>query len=229
MVQRIEELSQKKRIASSFFLQISDKFGPGVLGDFLRGKYHQPKEETRIFMFLDMKSSTTIAENIGHHRYFNLLNDVLNDITDIILGYGGEIYQYVGDEIVISWELEIGVSNGNCVRCFTGIQSKMKERDSFYEGKYGISPEFKAGLHNGPVTVGEIGSVKREIVYSGDVLNTTSRIQELCNRYKVNCLISKRALDLLQDHNGFKTIQIGDIKLRGKEELIHLNSIADSG
>ena len=84
------------------FLQISDKFGPRMLGRFLIGKYHQPREEQRIFMFMDMKSSTSIAEQIGNKQSFNLLNDLFNDITDAILASDGEIYQYVGDEVVIS-------------------------------------------------------------------------------------------------------------------------------
>ena len=178
-------------------------------------------------MFLDMKSSTTIAEKMGHKKYFNLLNAVFNDITDAILATEGEIYQYVGDEVVISWKLKNGISNANCLRCFANIQKRLKEKASQYEEKYGVAPAFKAGLHNGPVTVGEIGSVKREIVYSGDVLNTTSRIQELCNRYKVDCLISGQALSLLEGQNGFEAIQLGDIKLRGKEEMIYLNSVAE--
>lgn len=212
-----------------FFLQVSDKFGPGVLSQFLKGKYYQPKEEMRIFMFLDMKSSTTIAEKIGHKKYFNLLNAVFSDITDSILATEGEIYQYVGDEVVVSWKLENGISNANCLRCFANIQKKLREKAGYYQEKYGTAPEFKAGLHNGPVTVGEIGSVKREIVYSGDVLNTTSRIQELCNRYKVDCLISNQALGLLKEENGFEAIQLGDIKLRGKKETIYLNTISELG
>ena len=68
-----------------FLLQVNDKFGPGILLKFLAGNYHQPKKEERIFMFMDMRSSTTIAEKIGNEKYFNLLNDVFADITNTIL------------------------------------------------------------------------------------------------------------------------------------------------
>ena len=208
-----------------FFLQVSDKFGPGILSKFLRGKYHQPREEARIFMFLDMKSSTSHAEQLGHEKYFNLLSDVFSDITGSILNNGGEIYQYVGDEIVVSWSLNKGISNANCLHCFDAIQKKLDELASTYMKKYGVSPEFKAGLHHGMVTAGEVGSIKRDIVFSGDVLNTTSRIQEQCNNYQVKCLISKQTLDLIKDQNTFEPIHLGNIKLRGKEELIELNTI----
>jgi len=79
-----------------FLLQVNDKFGPGILLKFIRGRYHHAKEEERIFMFLDMRSSTTIAEKIGNEKYFNLLNDMFSDITTTIINNNGEIYQYVG-------------------------------------------------------------------------------------------------------------------------------------
>jgi len=53
---------------TQFMLQVSDKFGPGNLWRFIRGRYYQPRQEERIFMFLDLKSATTIAEKIGDER-----------------------------------------------------------------------------------------------------------------------------------------------------------------
>ena len=61
-----------------FFLQMNDKFGPGILKKFLLGQYNRPQKEARIFMFLDMKASTTIAEKIGNEKYFNLLSTPIN-------------------------------------------------------------------------------------------------------------------------------------------------------
>lgn len=85
--------------------------------------------------------------------------------------------------------------------------------------------EFKAGLHSGSVTAGEIGSIKRDIVYSGDVLNTTARIQEQCNQYQVNFLTSRETFDLFGDQQGFEPVPLGEIVLRGKQEIINLNTI----
>ena len=209
-----------------FLLQVNDKFGPGILRKFLLGKYHHPKKEQRFFMFLDMRSSTTIAEKLGNEQYFNLLSDLFNDITDTILDHEGEIYQYVGDEIVISWTMKKGIKNANCLHCFIQIQKKLNSLNPYYENKYGLTPEFKAGLHCGTVMAGEIGSIKKDIVYSGDVLNTTARIQELCNQYKVDFLLSKKAFDLIEDNSQFELIPLGNIELRGKESEINLNTIS---
>lgn len=208
-----------------FLLQVNDKFGPGILLKFMLGQYHQPKEEERIFMFVDMRSSTTIAEKIGNTRYFNLLRDLFSDITDTILNHEGEIYQYVGDEIVISWPISKGIHNANCLHCFLQIQKKLVQLTGRYEKKYGLMPEFKAGLHFGKVMAGEIGSIKKDIIFSGDVLNTTARIQEQCNRFKVDFIASRDILDLVKDQSRFILVSLGNINLRGKENDRELYSI----
>jgi adenylate cyclase len=209
-----------------FLLQVNDKFGPGILLKFLAGNYHRPKKEERIFMFLDMRSSTAIAEKIGNEKYFNLLNDLFFDITDTILNNEGEIYQYVGDEIVISWSIKKGTRKANCLNCFTQIQEKLAELRPVYEEKYGVSPEFKAGLHYGIVMAGEVGAIKKDIIYSGDVLNTTARIQGQCNQYNVDILISKETFELISDTEDYKLIPLGSIELRGKKRKIDLNTIS---
>jgi adenylate cyclase len=209
-----------------FLLQVNDKFGPGILLKFLAGNYHQPKKEERIFMCMDMRSSTTIAEKIGNVKYFNLLNDLFADITNTILNNEGEIYQYVGDEIVISWPLKKGTRKANCLNCFTQIQEKLTILRPIYEKKYNVMPEFKAGIHYGSVMAGEVGVIKKDIIYSGDVLNTTARIQEQCNQYNVDILISKETFDLISDTNGYKLIPLGSIELRGKKRNIDLNTIS---
>ena len=209
-----------------FLLQVNDKFGPGILLKFIRGKYHHPRKEQRIFMFLDMRSSTTIAEKIGNEKYFNLLNDMFSDITDTILNNKGEIYQYIGDEIVISWPLTEGVKSGNFIHCFFEIRQKLIDLGPIYIEKYGLIPEFKAGIHYGQVIAGEVGIVKKDIIYSGDVLNTTARIQESCNEYNVDILVSKETFDLIKNLEDYKRVPLGSIELRGKERKIDLNTIS---
>ena len=211
-----------------FLLQVNDKFGPGVMQKFLRSIYHEAKKQKRIFMFLDMRSSTTIAEKIGNEKYFNLLRNLFTDITDTILDNRGEIYQYVGDEIVISWPVKEDKPNDYCVKCFLDIKSKLIELGPSYMKDFGVIPEFKAGIHHGEVIAGEVGVVKKDIVYSGDVLNTTARIQELCNKYKVDILVSEDILKLLPNVSEYRIIPLGSIELRGKEVKVHLNTIETS-
>ena len=92
--------------------------------------------------------------------------------------------------------------------------------------EFGTIPQFKAGIHYGHVIVGQIGDLKREIVYNGDVLNTTSRIQELCNTYNQDLLISRKLLLQLELDQNYKQNYYGKVKLRGKETEIHLYGIS---
>lgn len=210
-------------ILTIFILLIRDTFGPIHFVNFLKGKYLRPKREERIFMFMDLKASTTIAEKLGEEQYFNFLNDTFSIATPGILLTKGEIYQYVGDEIVISWSTKKGLQNANCIRCYLEMVALLKAKAEYFDKKYAIQPKFKAGLHYGNVIAGEMGIVKREIVYSGDVLNTASRIQSLCNEMGTNVLLSKNLVERMDLHFlEQKTKSVGDITLRGKKEKVAL-------
>ncbi|MGI9551153.1 MAG: adenylate/guanylate cyclase domain-containing protein [Aurantibacter sp.] len=208
-----------------FFSEISQYVGDGVLYNFLMGKYHRPKKETRIFMFLDMKGSTTIAEEIGHKNYFKLLEVYYSDMTDAILDTSGDIYQYVGDEIIVSWPKQKGVEENNCILCFKKIASKIEKNKEKYLQQFGRVPEFKAGYHIGEVTTGEIGILKKDIIYTGDVLNTAARIQAQCNTYDAKALISGELLEELQKEDPIAFTRIGKLLLRGKKEAIQLYKV----
>ncbi len=213
---------------TNLFLDVNDKYGAGVLRQLIMGKYHHPREEERIFMFLDMKGSTGIAERIGHIKFFELLHDFFRDITDPILFTNGSIYQYIGDEVIIVWKIPTGVKNANCIRCFYNIRETISRNSAEYMEKYGVIPDFKAGIHCGKVTIGEMGVLKRDIVFSGDVLNTTARIQSMCNEFGVKLLMSKRLLDKIgMAPNRIDTKKIGNISLKGKKKKVVLYTIEE--
>ena len=211
--------------ASLFYAEISENIGPGILINFFTGKYHTPTEEKRIFMFSDMKSSTTIAERLGHIKYFELLREYYFDLSAAIITFSGEIYQYVGDEIIVSWRYKDGIENNNCIKCFFAMKEDLVKRADWYNKNFGVLPTFKAGFHFGEVTTGEIGALKKEIIFTGDVLNSTARIQGLCNQYKVDLLISDDLIKSLDLDSEFQIKSLGKTELRGKMENIELHTI----
>lgn len=215
---------------SLFFSEIVDYLGLDVAGNFFSGKYSKPVNEDRIFMFLDMKDSTTIAEKIGHKKQHELITEYYGDMSDAIVLTHGSIYQYVGDEIVVSWNLKEGLNQANCLQCFSQIEKRITERAHEYETKYGMVPRFKAGFHCGEVTRGQVGNIKRDLLYIGDVLNATARIQGLCNQQGVNLLLSVTLKKLLPE-NDFHFKSMGEFELRGrqkKEELFALDSMINA-
>ncbi|HZV44048.1 MAG TPA: adenylate/guanylate cyclase domain-containing protein [Saprospiraceae bacterium] len=178
-------------------------------------------------MFLDMKSSTTIAEQLGHVRFYNLLNELFHEISQPVLQTKAEIYQYVGDEVVLTWELEQGLMNSNCLKTFFLFQENLTRNREQYFNNFGVRPEFKAGLHFGKVVSAQIGDLKREIVYNGDVVNTASRIQNECNTYQRDCLISGELMNRLDPSHGFQWERMDAVLLRGKETEVELFSVSN--
>jgi len=196
---------------------INDKYGPGNLRSFFMGRYFRPQREEHIFMFLDLRASTYIAQVLGEQQYFNFIKDVIRDATPVILKHKGKIYQYVGDEITVSWWMNQGLNKLNCIRCPMEIRKVFNHRSSYYTAQYGVVPDFKAGLHCGPVMVGEIGVVKRDIAFSGEVVGTAARIQNRCNHLEVNLLMSQDLKDLLP-WQGSRLVpeHKGDLLIKGK-------------
>lgn len=206
------------------FREIDKKFGPGNLWKMLRGDFYTPKEEHRIFMFLDLKNSTGIAERLGHLKYSELIQDCFQDVSDVVIKYKASIYQYVGDEIVLTWTIAEGLENLNCIRFFFAYKEKILKKLSHYDKKFGLTPEFKAGLEMGSVMVAEVGELKREIAYHGDVLNTASRIQGCCNTYGKSILISENLENTLRD--SLREVELlGDIQLRGKQKNVKIYAV----
>ena len=165
-------------ILLSLYINMNLLLGRGVLLKFLLGRYRKPTGEHRIFMFLDIKSSTSLAERLGLDNYYALLNDFFNEISEPVRSTHAEVYQYIGDEVVFTWKTSDGITDSNCLKIFYKIRQKVYGKRKYYRDKYGVLPDFKAGLHVGEVISAQIGDIKREIVYNGDVLNTSARIQE---------------------------------------------------
>ncbi len=209
-----------------FFRQLDRLLGPGVLVRVLLGRYHRPRREHRVFMFLDIKSSTSIAERLSKEAYYSFVNDFFRDISLPILNAGGEIYQYVGDEVVLTWKQELGTRDANCLRVFFAIDAAIEDRKQHYLNRYGIVPEYKAGAHLGEVITAEIGDLKKEIVYNGDVLNTAARIQAMCNELERRFVASKQLIQALVVPEDFSIEELGAATLRGKAQPLELVGLA---
>ncbi len=211
---------------SLFLSGTIDMLGTQSIQNFFTGKYHGSKSQERIFMFLDMRSSTTIAEKLGDAQYYHLLRQYYDAMTDAIMNWRGEIYQYVGDEIIISWPYALGTKNDACLHCFYDIQRSLENRSRFFQDAFGIVPRFKAAVHSGRVTAGEVGVLKKDILFTGDVLNTTARIQGKCNELNADLLISSDLFQMLPKGSDFRFADKGHFALRGREEEMTLYAVS---
>ncbi|HEY0866724.1 MAG TPA: adenylate/guanylate cyclase domain-containing protein [Fimbriimonas sp.] len=208
------------------FEQLTRRLGPGVLESLLLGKYHHPRREERIFLFMDLKRSTQLAEQLGDLKYSALMRDYFSDLTLAILESRASVAEYVGDEIVLTWPIRRGLAHGRCLGAYLVAKDTMARRAEWYRHRYGVVPDFKAGMHCGWAVATEVGEVKTEIVYHGDVLNTTSRIQSLCNEIGVDLVISEELANRLPPVPGIALHSLGAYELRGKDRAVSVSTLA---
>ncbi len=202
-----------------FTRQMSRKLGQGTLYNFFTGRYHQPKEVERIFLFLDLRSSTSIAEKMGSLFYHQFLRDFFNDITEPIVENSGVIYRYVGDQVVVSWNYRKGLKKANCINTYFSVVNKIKALREQYLETYQLVPAFTACFHCGSVVVGEIGDVKSQIVYHGEVLYQLAEIESKCRELDQSLLISGNLIQMVPLPELYKMVRVGELNTGGSNSL----------
>jgi adenylate cyclase len=205
---------------TQLLIEITEKYSPGIFLDIFFGKYVHPVIEKRIVMFIDLKDSTPIAEKLGHQDNFRFIRDFIYYISTALIEYGGRIYQYVGDEIVVSWPY----SKRNSRRCMEALieaRKLLQKNGERFRRKYGLIPEFRVGIHVGEVTVGEIGVIKKDLAMSGDTMNTTARIRSACSELNQKFIVSKDFAEAV-DLKDWQVESLGMVDLKGKANGVEL-------
>ena len=214
-------------LGGSTVLTVIRLVGGRVLLNLLSGRYHHPREEERIFLFLDLVGSTTLAEKLGALRFHRLLNDFYVDLAAPIRATGGEVNAYVGDEIIVTWPLLDSRRNRRCLECYFGIVDVMRELRPRYEREYGSVPGFRVGIHGGLVVAGEVGEHRRQVVFLGDVVNTASRVQAECKARERDLLVTRDLLDRIELPPWLEAAPLGRARLRGKEQEVELCGVRE--
>ena len=213
-------------IAMIFAVQVNRMIGPNVLRYFVLGSYHRPRDENRVFMFLDLEGSTRLTEELGGLRYYALLRHFVDDLSDPVLESRGQIYQYAGDEVVITWRESDATTDARCIRCYFDIMAALEARTDTYERDFGTVPRFRAGLHGGPVIAGELGDLKQEIVYVGDTLNVAARLEEHAKRHGLGLVVSDELLARMKLPDDLHAEPLGRIDVRGKRDGIAVTQVS---
>ncbi|HEX4233994.1 MAG TPA: adenylate/guanylate cyclase domain-containing protein [Caldimonas sp.] len=194
----------------------------------LFGKYRRPYAERRFFLFVDVVGSTAIAERLGALEAHRFLAAVFSAVAEPIELCRGEIYQYVGDEIVITWVEADGVAEARALRCLFAMRAALAADANRFVERFGVQAELRAALHLGEVIAGEVGQVRRAIVFHGDVMNTTGRLEQATR--EVGCLFIASAVALapLRPSPEIRTRDLGALALRGRVEPIHAFCVEQS-
>ena len=203
-------------LLANIMITLGQLLGFPVLWRLLTGAYHRPRREERIFLSIDLKDSTAIAEQLGGERFYAFLNAFLADVAEGAFDTSGEIYKYVGDEVLLTWPASTGLADARCLLCPLAVRRNIARRAAYYQERFGAVPEFRAALHIGDVVTGEIGDSRREIGYFGDALNTTARLAAAAKELGRDMLVSGEVLQRLTVPKGLDVSSLPPLALRGK-------------
>lgn len=211
----------------NFIRMISRKMGQGMMLSFIQGTYYAPVHQARIFMFVNVVGSKKILHDLGPLKLHGFLNDLFYDFTVPVVTNRGVIYEYIEDLVVITWALDKGMRNANCIRTYFDIKETINSNKEEYLNKYGFIPQIQAGLHTGSIVRAEIGEVKTQIVFHGDTMNTTSRILEKCSELNIDLLASDQLIRMIGLPRIYGKKTMGEIDLRGKQDRLKLFEVID--
>jgi adenylate cyclase len=215
-------------MAAFFFLvlrQLRLLVGDTALRDIVLGRYHRARMEDRFFLFVDIVGSTPLAEKIGPVAANRFLSRVFQIASDPVDDHAGEIYQYVGDEMVITWKVTKGRVLARPLACYFAIEQALGNAADEFTAEFGSVPRLRAALHAGPVITGEVGGSRRAIVFHGDVMNTTSRIENATRDLRRAFLVSEDALNRIEGRQAYDVTDLGPHQLRGRESLVRLYAV----
>jgi len=205
--------------------EIGQIVGPRNLRNIVLGRYHRPRTEERFFLFVDVEGSTSLAERIGPTAVHRFLDGVFRLASDPIGDHGGEIYQYVGDEMVVTWTAAEARGDARPIACFFAIVAALEAVAPAFEREFGVAPRLRAALHAGPVISGEIGESKRDIVFHGDVMNTAARLEQATRDLDRRFLVSSDALSRLAATERYALEPLGPQALRGRAAPVDVYAV----
>jgi adenylate cyclase len=204
---------------------IANLIGARALMNFATGRYHSPVTENRFVLFVDIAGSTGLAESLGGPAIHRLLDRTFRLLTLSVVDYRGEVLNYVGDEVIVTWPERDGAIDCRPLRCFVAMRDELARAGSQLEREFGVVPRIRGSLHFGPVIIGEIGDVKRAIVFNGDVMNTAARLEELSRQVDGGFLASRAAMQRFSSAPPFAVRDLGRLPIRGRADGIDVVGI----
>jgi adenylate cyclase len=177
-------------------------------------------------LYVDIAGSTGLAEQLGGVGIHRFLDRTFRLLTLTVVDYRGEVLNYVGDEVIVTWPEDVGAVDCRPLQCFIAMRGALADASRQFEREFGAAPKIRGSLHFGPVIVGEIGDVKRAIVFNGDVMNTGARLEELSRKVDGGFLASRAAMERFKSAPPFAVRDLGRLPIRGRVDGIDVIGLA---
>jgi adenylate cyclase len=172
-------------------------------------------------LFCDLRDFTTFAEKRSAQELVGLLNEYFTEMVDCVMGEGGVVDKYIGDNIMAVFGAPVTRPDDalRAVRAAVRMRAALAKLNERFVAR-GIEPlRFGVGLHSGEVVAGNIGSAKRmEYTVIGDAVNVASRLEGKTKELGTDIVISEATHARLGDT--VTTEQIGEIHVKGRAEPV---------
>ena len=185
-------------------------------------------------LFSDIRSFTTISENMAPDDLVNSLNRYFSGQVDIIMNRNGIVDKYIGDAIMAFWGAPVKHSDDALQAIFSGLEMIGAVRKFNEHQKKIGKPSFNIGIgiNYGTVTVGNIGS-ERKMDYTviGDMVNLASRMEGLTKTYHAEILISEtlyEAAVISEEANGLSYRFLDTVAVKGKTKGVKIYTVGMS-
>jgi len=149
--------------------------------------------------FSDIEGFTRLMDQLNENTTTRLLNEYLNEMSQIAYGYGGTVDKYMGDGVMVLFGQSTDVSRDavSCVKMALAMRDKLNELALGWQ-HFGRELHIRIGIHSGFCTVGNFGSAARmEYTAVGSVVNRASRLEGCADTDEI--LISATTYKLVQE------------------------------
>jgi adenylate cyclase len=182
-------------------------------------------------LFSDIRSFTTIAEELGPDDTTKLLNAYLTPMTKIVFDSRGTLDKYIGDAIVAFWGAPLPVPDhprraAEAALAMQAAVRRMRETRPDLRGAERL--HIGIGIHSAEVNVGKMGSELRfDYTATGDGMNLCSRLEGMTKQYGSAILASEDLVRRLPD--GFRLRELDAIRVKGKKDGVRIFEVLGTG
>jgi len=215
----IDELREKDRIRRTLERIVS----PGVVDKLLAGDQRRlmlGQEQQVAILFCDLRSFTSYAETTPPEEVIFLLNAYFSKMVEIVSRHHGMVNKFMGDAILAVYPVE---PDTHAVR--NAVQTAWSIIDHAHSLRMGEAGwlDVGVGIHAGRAIAGTIGSEERyDYTFIGDAVNTASRLEGLSKRLNYRIIVSNEALERLEPQARELFTDLGEQRVRGKAEAVHV-------
>ncbi|HXJ66227.1 MAG TPA: GAF domain-containing protein [Actinomycetota bacterium] len=219
----IEDISTEKRVKSTLSRYMDPDLADRLLSSDSGEEILGGTESVATVLFSDIRSFTTISEELGPHGTVAMLNDYFERMVDCISEHSGMLDKFIGDAIMAVFGLPVAAEDDEdrALRAAIAMVRSLREWNTEREGRGEPLIDMGIGLNTNSVVAGNIGTPKRmDYTIIGDGVNLAARLESACKQYGARILLSDLTASGL---NGvYRLREVDKVIVKGKTQPVSI-------